>query len=454
MFNTLAYRSHDEIVFGRAKSILRYGFDLTIGNNEVVPEVKYWPYREHEKEDRVVREYVSLTKEILDRAVNLGISSLQLDTELSFFITLKPKLAEEIINKQKNILERYYKNYGIKLALRVTPADVRRLRGIEFDEAFNIMMETFEIVCKAGADVVSIESIGGKEVFDYALVRGDIEGIVFSLGILAPIDMNKLWREITSIARRNNVIPGSDTACGFANTAMILAGGKVKRCLSHVLAAIIRAMSTPRTLIAYENGALGPGKDCAYENVIIKAITGYPISMEGKTSAMAHSSLVGNIAAATCDLWSNEQVENIQLFSGSAPQVALEILYYDTKLMNTALKTGRERILRDLFIASDKFSDPQAFILSPDIAWSIAKSIIVHKEPYKRTIEAGLKALNSIKDAYERKKLKLDPPELRYLNMLIKGLMKIPNEEDELINKVINIYRAKVKGFVPSHYDL
>lgn len=35
------------------------------------------------------------------------------------------------------------------------------------------------------------------------------------------------------------------------------------------------------------------GKDCGYENPILKAITGYPMAMEGKTSACAHFSPMG-----------------------------------------------------------------------------------------------------------------------------------------------------------------
>ncbi|MCD6509180.1 MAG: hypothetical protein J7L11_02155 [Thermoprotei archaeon] len=181
------------------------------------------------------------------------------------------------------------------------------------------MFETFEAVAKAGADVLSIESIEGKEVFNYSLVREDMKGIVLALRILATRDMKRLWKEIASIANRNHVILGGDIACGFANTAMRLAGGRVRRLIPHVTAATVRAMSVPRSLIAYECGAVGPGKDCGYENVIVKAITGYPMSMEGKTSAVAHSSLLGNVIAATCDLWSNEQVENIRLFGGERP---------------------------------------------------------------------------------------------------------------------------------------
>ncbi|MCD6509179.1 MAG: hypothetical protein J7L11_02150 [Thermoprotei archaeon] len=43
---------------------------------------------------------------------------------MSYSITLRPRLAEEIIDKQKTLMERYHSKYGIKLALRVTPADI------------------------------------------------------------------------------------------------------------------------------------------------------------------------------------------------------------------------------------------------------------------------------------------------------------------------------------------
>jgi len=454
MFAKMAYESPREMVFGRAKKPLKYGLDLEVGNGEVVPEVKYWPYREHESdESKLIKEYEDITNKLLDRAVNLGMSSLQLETELSFFITLRPKLAEAIVNRQREILEEYHNKYGIRLALRVTPADIRGLRGIDFDEAINTILETTEAICRAGADVISIESIGGKEVFDYAIVRGDLNGIFLSLAILAPRDMRQLWREIVGICRRHGALPGGDTACGFANTAMILAGGRVRKSIPHIMAALIRAMSISRSLIAYEEGATGPGKDCAYENVAIKAITGYPMSLEGKTSAVAHSSLVGNIAAAVCDLWSNEQIENIRVFSGTAPQAILEILYYDIKLMNTALRKGEEFTLRDLLVESDKFEDPQAFILSPDIAWELGAEVIRHSDVYGRTLAVAKKALLLIDEAYRSKLLKLSSPEVRYLRRLLASLNSMP-EEDELIDRTISRYKSEIKEFIPSNYGL
>jgi Methanol-cobalamin methyltransferase B subunit len=71
-----------------------------------------------------------------------------------------------------------------------------------------------------------------------------------------------------------------------------------QKMLPETLAAVVRAMSAPRALAPFEQGAVGPSKDCAYEGPIMKAIAGVPISMEGKSAACAHFSPVGNIASA------------------------------------------------------------------------------------------------------------------------------------------------------------
>src|SRR6185437_4433992 len=98
--------------------------------------------------------------------------------------------------------------------------------------------------------------------------------------------------------------------------------------------------SALRSLAAFEEGAVGPSKDCAYEGPVLKAIAGVPISMEGKSASCAHFSPVGNIAAAMCDLWSNESVQNVRLLSGNAPEAFAETLIYDCRLMNAAAAKG------------------------------------------------------------------------------------------------------------------
>ncbi|NHV06649.1 MAG: methanol--corrinoid methyltransferase, partial [Thaumarchaeota archaeon] len=423
--------SLEEIKYGFSKFPLKYGINLEIGRGKVVPEIKYFPrIKESLKE-----EYTNITKEILNRAVDLGVRDLQLETELTYVETGDPKLAGEIVRIQKEIMESYAKEYNINLGLRVTVADMRDFRKVKHDEeSFSKMLETFEEVSKNGADVLSIESEGGKELFNYAIIRQDILGIVTSLGLLSALDMKRLWKEIVKIAKRNNVIAGGDSACAFGNTAMRLAGGIKSNNIPHTLAAVVRSMSASRSLVAYEEGAVGPGKDCAYENVIIKAITGYPMSMEGKSSAVAHSSLVGNIAAATCDLWSNEQVENVRLFGGYGPEVFLEILYYDTKLMNKAIESGNQDCLKEILIESDKYSDPQAYVLSPDIALEIGKTIVSEEDTLLRTIFAGVKLVELM---MREEKLKLNRSEKRFLEIMKNKLEEISKEPHKKVEQAL-----------------
>jgi methanol--5-hydroxybenzimidazolylcobamide Co-methyltransferase len=283
---------------------------------------------------------------------------------------------------------------------------------------------------REGADIVSIESIGGKEVHDKALMYGDLRAIVFALGVLAPRDMAWLWAQISGMCAP--AISGGDSACGFANTAMQLAHQKM---LPETLAAVVRAMSAVRALAAFENGAVGPSKDCAYEGPIMKAIAGVPISMEGKSAACAHFSPIGNIASAMCDLWSNESVQNVRLLSGSAPEAYAETLIYDCRLMNAATSKGQAAALRDLFVDSDEWLSPQAAVLSPEATWRIAQAIVNESDPYRRAIAAGRAATAILTEGFEAGKLKLSAKERQWLGRIATELADMPDDEKPLLRE-------------------
>ena len=142
-------------------------------------------------------------------------------------------------------------------------------------EMVNKMFQCFELCAQAGAEMFSIESTGGKEVHDEALINADLQGIIFSLGILGVSDMNYIWKRIVRISKKYDIIPAGDTACGFANTAMVLAD---KGMIPKTLAALDRVATVVRSLQAYLSGAIGPSKDCAYEGPYIKAISGILLS--------------------------------------------------------------------------------------------------------------------------------------------------------------------------------
>ncbi len=451
----MAYDSPDEILFGFSRYPLRYGLGLEVGSGEVIPEIKYIPKADRTTSlERLKAAYVEITRHVLERAADLGVESVQLETEFLEPMTWNPEWGGEIVRAQKEVMEQFYEEWGIKSALRATIADIRRLeRGVWDSKEWDLILRSFESAASAGADLLSIESRGGQDFFNYAFLRGDWPGIIFSLSVLAVRDMERLWREIVSISRSgDSSLPAGDTACAFANTAMVLAGGLAKRRYSHVASAVIRAISAVRSLVAYEVGATGPGKDCGYENAILKVITGKPMSMEGKGAAFAHSSLVGNLVGWMCDLWSNEQVEQEGVFSGSSVQAIFEVLTYDARLMNTAIRLGQARGLRDALVASDKYVDPQGLVLSPEGAFKIAEAIAGESNPYLQAKSAAEAALELI-EAHTRD-LSLPEREVKMLSKIRDEIDSLPDSESSITELALERLSAKVPGFDPRRYEL
>ncbi|MEI8043737.1 MAG: methyltransferase MtaB domain-containing protein, partial [Verrucomicrobiota bacterium] len=224
--------------------------------------------------------------------------------------------------------------------------------------------------------------------------------------------------------------------------------------IPRVFAAVVRAVTAVRTLVCYECGAVGPGKDCGYENPILKAITGFPMAMEGKTAACAHLSPLGNIAAATCDTWSNESVQNIKLLGGMAPTCYLEQLIYDCRLMNQALADGRDAALlyRKWMVNSDAGLDPQAWVLTPENAIAIADAIVRAPTPLGAGRAAALTAVSLIREAYQDKRLKLLPREVPWLDRMQKAVEAVPSNEVDFINEMME--ELDTTRFLATDYDL
>lgn len=451
---SLAYDSVDEIIFGTAKRPVTCGHGVSIGGGEVLPEVNFTlppiPIRE-ETLLEIRQRFREIVARILQRAVHLGQERLVLEFEQLYEMTRNPHWGALITGDIKKVADEFNQKHGIKTALRVTIADIRdeerppKMRtGISVEK----MLQAFELCADAGADILSIESTGGKEVFDRALVEGDVEGLIFALSVLAPADMEFLWGQIVDIADRYRVVAGGDTACGFANTAMQLAHQGL---IPKVLASVVRLVCAPRSLVAVEMGATGPLKDCGYENPIIKFIAGVPISMEGKSSACAHSSPLGNIAAAACDLWSNESVQDVRLLGGFAPEVFTEILIYDCRLMNSALRNGQGKCLRDLFVKSDRYRDPQALMLDLGVMHEAAKRIVACSNDYDRTVEMAKLAVETIELATKEGKLSLPDREYRWLSMISETLQALPSSAEELAERVLPNWGSL---FIPAEYGL
>lgn len=442
------------MLFGVAPRPLELGGGLTLGGGTVYPEINFtlppmavnestWP--------DVVRQYREMIDRLVRRAQTLELPGLVVEFEHVPEMTQNPALGEEITSILREGLDRGREAHGLSSALRVTIVDLRdvdrppRLRSGAHWEA---MLESWRRCGAAGADVLSIESVGGKEVHDQALLHGDVPGIVYSLGVLAARDMEWLWDALVAAARDTETVPGGDSACGFANTAMQLAH---QRQLPETLAAVDRAMGAARSLVAMECGAPGPSKDCAYEGPILKAIAGCPISMEGKSAACAHFSPIGNIAAMAADLWSNESVQNVRLLSGPAPEAFLEILAYDCRLFNEASAAGNASMLRELLVSSDAPRSPQALVLSPDATMRIARAIVAEDSDYGRTVAAARTAVALIREAALRSVPALSARESRWLDTIERELDDLPDSPGELEGRIRESHGALLD---PASYGL
>ena len=452
----LAINKLDDFICGHSPHPVSCGHGLEIGAGKVIPEINFtlppmgidaatWP------EVRVI--YEKLIEDICERAVDLEVPGILVEFETLPAMTVAPKWGLEIVEILAQAISKFHEKHGLKSALRFTPNDIRdymapsKMRSGPYFEA---MSEAFEGAAAAGADILSIESTGGKEVCDDAIRFGNLRQMIFGLASLAARDMDFLWRHMVEVCKRTNIVAGGDAACAFGNTAMILADQKF---IPKMFAALVRVATVPRSLVAYQVGATGPSKDCSYEGPYLKAITGVPIAMEGRASACAHLTHVGNIVQAVCDTWSNESVQYVRLLSAYAPTVSMEHLAYDCRLMNVAGRTHEGAIrLRDWAVESDAGFDPQAWVLRPDVALSISQKIIDQPTPYLQTRAAAFWAAEEIADAIQRGRLTVSKREDRWLSKMRSEIDELPDDENKLIEEMLATPIAA--KFIPGEYGL
>lgn len=438
-FTKLAYDSIDDFVYGSCPNPVTLKNGMVIGGGMIYPEVNFTLPAMNATEETLPeakRIYKEIIDGVLKKAYELHAPGLVIEFETLPQYTEHPEWGIEIHKILRDSMYEFEAKYGLKSAIRMTPNDLREMSRppiMRSGKYWDSMLRVFEQTAKDGADILAIESTGGKEINDEAIVNADLRTSVFALGCLGARDMKWLWSNITQIANENGAISGGDSSCGFANTSMVLAE---QGFIPKVYAAVMRAMVTPRALVAIENGAVGPGKDCAYENVYLKAITGTPIALEGKSAACAHFSPIGNISAAVADLWSNESVQQVKLLSGFAPVVSTEQLIYDCRLMNTATEKGQRKLMRDLLIESDCYLDPQAYVLKPENVFKIAEEIVKTQDPFLRTLNTGKTTLDIIQQGVDRGDLSMEEREIDWIDRLRDQLDEIPEDEEAFIDEM------------------
>lgn len=441
-YTKLVIENPENLMFGIAPNPVKTRRGLEIGGGAVYAELNFTlPAMSINKDTlaRVNQHYKEIAEGALERALHLNSKGVVLEFETLLEMTQTPSIGIELVKIMNDVCEKYYQQHGLASEIRLTPNDLREFERPALQRTSSLlepMMELFEEGMLAGGDLLSIESTGGKEVSDDALMMCDIKGLMFALTVLGVRDMQFIWKKITALANKHNKIAAGDSACGFANTAMVLAE---KKYIPTVFAALVRVISVVRSIVAMEEGAIGPEKDCGYEGPFLKAITGIPISMEGKTAACAHFSPIGNIAFACTDLWSNESVQNIKLLSGMAPTAYLEQLEYDVRLSNEALKLGKphSQMLQQLFVNSDMYTDPQALILAPENVIRISKELIKGESYIANAKNGALVTLDIIEEALQSGQLKLSEMETGYLPILREDLQSIPDDESQFVEMML-----------------
>lgn len=455
-FTSLAVASADDLVYGQAPYPVRTRSGMEIGGGTLYPELNFTlPTMaiNGETMPEIRRHYAEATAAAARRAAELDAPGLVVEFETLPPMVENPDWGIELVRIMLEALGAEEARSGLKTAVRFTPNDLREMHRppvMRSGPLLDAMMESFDRAAEAGADFLSIESVGGKEVSDDSLTQGDLPGILFALGVLGVRDMAFLWPLIRSTADRHGVQAAGDTACGFANTAMVLAE---RNYIPRVFAAVVRAVSAVRSLVAYTCGAVGPGKDCGYENVYLKAITGCPMSMEGRTAACAHLSPVGNIAAAMADLWSNESVQNVRLLAAMAPTCYLEQLVYDARLHNTAAASGGRKVLRDWLVQSDAPLDPQAFVLAPESVMAVAKAIVDAGDlGYAASCAAARTAIALLRSGETEGRVRIPAREMPWLDRMEEDLDELPEDEDAFVGRMMS--RVDTDRFRPSEYGL
>jgi len=456
-YRSLAISDPAELIYGVCPHPIETRHGMKIGGGDVYPELNFTLPDIDIKANampEICRHYRQIVSESLERAAELEAPGVMLEFETLPPMTEHPDFGMAIVEILLEGIADAHQRFGLKAALRCTPNDNRefvRPPLMRSGRYWDKMLELFERSAEAGAEFLSIESVGGKELHDDALVNGDLRTVIFALCVLGVRDMRFLWEHIVGVARRHGVHAAGDTACGFGNTAMVLAERKM---IPRVFAATVRAISAVRSLVAYECGAVGPGKDCGYENPILKAITGLPMSMEGKTAACAHLSPMGNLAAATADLWSNESVQNIKLLGGMAPTCYMEQLVYDCRLMNQASLGGHNHalMLRDWLVKSDAGYDPQAMIITPHSSVQIAQAIVDADSHFHAGLAAARTAIELLREACQAGCLKLTEREAGWFDRMEDELDDIPDDEDEFIEEMMG--EVDLSKFTPADYEL
>ena len=214
----------------------------------------------------MVSHYEQMASNILKRAVALRVPGLVLEFELLPAMTdTPPAWGADITALLHRHLAKAHAEHGLKCALRVTPTDIRdqaRPPVLRVGEPWEKLNRSIDLCIQAGADIISIESVGGKESMTRPSFTATQRYRVRPRRA-GTRDMAWLWQKITPMC--------SQQANDFGRRHGL-------RLCEHGHAAARTSEDAPRSIgrrgpgdergqepCGIRTGAVGPSKDCAYE---------------------------------------------------------------------------------------------------------------------------------------------------------------------------------------------
>ncbi|MDT8297499.1 MAG: methyltransferase MtaB domain-containing protein, partial [Spirochaetaceae bacterium] len=167
-YKSLAINDPDQLMFGNAPKPVKTERGLNIGGGAVYPELNFTlPPMSITPDTRseVIDHYRQIVSGALERAEDLHQNGVVFEFETLLEMTLDPTLGTELVEVMNDICEEAYAKRGVISEIRLTPNDTR-----DFDRPVKMrtsgyldnMLTLFRDGARAGGNLLSIESTGGK----------------------------------------------------------------------------------------------------------------------------------------------------------------------------------------------------------------------------------------------------------------------------------------------------
>ena len=179
-FTKTAYENLSDFVYGKSLYPVRLKNGLSIGSGIMYPEINFTlpPMRiMKDSMPEVIKHYTEIITGICERAVDLSVPGFVAEIETLPPMTENPEWGMEVCKTVVDIVKKFKAKRGIKGAVRITPNDIREGSELEHmwrGRHWDAMLKTFENCANVGADLLAIESVGGKETYDEAIIICDI----------------------------------------------------------------------------------------------------------------------------------------------------------------------------------------------------------------------------------------------------------------------------------------